>query len=246
VRVPGFRLVTYNVHRCVGIDGRLRPERIAAVIRACAPDIVALQELDVRRLRTNRVDQPRMLADLLRMDVLFCSLIRLGRGEYGTAVLSPWPLRVIRSGKLPTLHDRRLENRGALWAAVRMGGLEINVINTHLGLTRGERRLQAEELLGGKWLAHPDCREPRILCGDFNMSRRGEYVCFDGACVAGIWHQAGPPPRTWPSPLPLLSLDHVFHSRGLVARSLRAVDDGAARWASDHLPVVVDFEAPDA
>lgn len=41
------RIVTYNVHRCVGNDRRLDVPRIAAVLAALNPDIVALQELDV-------------------------------------------------------------------------------------------------------------------------------------------------------------------------------------------------------
>ena len=41
-----FRVMTYNVHACVGTDGRLDVERIASVIRMYSPDIVALQELD--------------------------------------------------------------------------------------------------------------------------------------------------------------------------------------------------------
>ena len=53
------RIMTYNVHRCVGVDGRLDVARVAAVIAQCRPDIVALQELDVCRLRTGTVMAPR-------------------------------------------------------------------------------------------------------------------------------------------------------------------------------------------
>ena len=53
------RILTYNVHRCLGIDGVLDPGRIAAVIAACQPDIVALQEVDGGRLRTGGVDRGR-------------------------------------------------------------------------------------------------------------------------------------------------------------------------------------------
>eukprot|EP01036_Dinobryon_divergens_P054167 gene54167-72393_t len=56
-----MRLVTYNVHRCVGIDRRLDVERIAGVIAELEPDIVCLQELDVGRARTGGVDQARAI-----------------------------------------------------------------------------------------------------------------------------------------------------------------------------------------
>jgi endonuclease/exonuclease/phosphatase family metal-dependent hydrolase len=236
-----IRLMTYNVHRCQGIDGRVAPERIADVIRRAEPDIVALQEMDVRRARTNDVDQPDLLAQLLEMNYLFHPTMKLSRGAYGTAVLSRWPLESMRSGPLPTLTDRTVENRGALWVSVRIGDRALQVINTHLGLTRGERRLQAASLLGPEWLSSPDCTEPRVLCGDFNMSRRGEYSCFDGVCVRSTWEEAGPPPRTWPSLLPILTLDHIFLSPGLELEELEAPSRGAARWASDHRPVVATF-----
>ena len=47
-----LRLMTYNVHRCVGVDRDLNVERVAAVIADARPDIVALQELDVGRMRS--------------------------------------------------------------------------------------------------------------------------------------------------------------------------------------------------
>ena len=48
-----FRVMTYNVHRCRGLDGVWHPERIAEVIAACHPDIVALP-VRVRRWRNRR------------------------------------------------------------------------------------------------------------------------------------------------------------------------------------------------
>jgi endonuclease/exonuclease/phosphatase family metal-dependent hydrolase len=236
-----IRLMTYNVHRCQGIDGRIAPERIADVIRRAEPDIVALQEMDVRRARTNDVDQPDLLAELLEMNYLFYPTMRLSRGAYGTAVLSRWPLEAVRSAPLPTLSDRTIENRGALRVSVHVGDRTLQVINTHLGLARGERRLQAASLLGPDWLTSPLCTEPRVLCGDFNMSRRGEYSCFDGVWVRSTWEEAGPPPRTWPSLLPILTLDHIFLSPGVELEGLEAPSRGAARWASDHRPVVATF-----
>jgi hypothetical protein len=46
-----LRILTYNVHRCMGMDGKLSPERIARVIARHTPDVVALQEPDVGRER---------------------------------------------------------------------------------------------------------------------------------------------------------------------------------------------------
>ena len=174
------RLMTYNVHHCTGMDGRQSPHRVAEVIASSKPDIVALQELDVGRPRSRWVDQPRLIGRILEMQFHFFSTVRIAPGDYGTAILSRWPMRPKRTALLPVLSDRRVENRGALWVVIDADGRDLHVVNTHLGLTRGERRLQAEALLGPEWLSHPDCREPRILCGDFNMSSQREVTCFDG------------------------------------------------------------------
>ena len=39
--------MTYNIRGCVGADGKCEPSRVADVIRAVDPDVVALQEVDV-------------------------------------------------------------------------------------------------------------------------------------------------------------------------------------------------------
>jgi endonuclease/exonuclease/phosphatase family metal-dependent hydrolase len=233
--------MTYNVHRCVGLDRRHAPDRVARIIAAQQPDIVALQELDVSRARTARTDQPRRIAEILSMEFLFHPTVRFAVEQSGTAVMSRWPMRLVRSGSLPTLTHRRLENRGALWVTVDVDGVALQVINTHLGLDREERRLQAAALLGSDWLAHPECRAPRILCGDFNMTRRGAVTCFDGVCVNARWTETGRPPRTWPSLLPVIALDHVFCSHDVALESVRAVRGLRARIASDHLPVLATF-----
>ena len=63
------RLVTWNVHRCVGRDGRCAPERIARLLAELNADIIALQELDIRRSRTGRVDQAEAIAEALSVEL---------------------------------------------------------------------------------------------------------------------------------------------------------------------------------
>ena len=71
------RILTYNVHRCVGSDRRLDVGRVAAVIAELEPDLVALQELDVGRARTGHVDQAHEIARRLSMSVRFHAALKV-------------------------------------------------------------------------------------------------------------------------------------------------------------------------
>src|ERR1700691_3813721 len=129
------RLLTYNVHRCVGTDRRLDVGRVAEVIAAQSPDIVALQEVDVGRARTGGVDQAHRLAQRLGMAFHFNAAFRVEEELYGDAILTTRPERRVKAAAIPT-HPRfsRLEPRGAVWIAVEVAGAELQVINSYLGL----------------------------------------------------------------------------------------------------------------
>src|SRR5262245_35042168 len=130
-----LRIMTYNVHRCVGADGAMSPQRIARVIADCRPDVVALQELDQGRARSGFADQPNLIAGHLEMRYHFHPAIQARDGHYGDAVLSRHPMELARAGPLPARPDRpALERRGALWVTVHCGGRAVQVLNTHLGL----------------------------------------------------------------------------------------------------------------
>jgi endonuclease/exonuclease/phosphatase family metal-dependent hydrolase len=160
------RIMTYNVHRCVGADRKADPRRIANVIASCEPDIVALQELDVGRLRTGGVDQARSIAHHLGMSFHFYPAGQFEEELYGDAILTSLPMRFVKAGRLPG--SATLEPRGALWVSVATDGAEIQIINTHLGLVPFERSMQVDALLGPSWISNPSCTEPVILLGDFN------------------------------------------------------------------------------
>ena len=162
-----MRVMTYNVHRCVGIDGRLSPARIARIIAQHQPDFVALQELDAGRPRTGGIDQAHEIARHLEMAYHFHPTIVVEEERYGNAILSRLPMRLVKRAVLPGSGWGR-EPRGAIWVSLEADGPAIQVINTHLGLSRRERLTQADALLGPDWLGHPDCRGPKILLGDLN------------------------------------------------------------------------------
>lgn len=239
-----LRVMTYNVHRCVGADGRHSPERVADVLAELAPDVVALQELDVGRTRTGGLHQPEVIAARLSMHFHFSPAFHVEEERYGNALLSRTPIRLVREGPLPTIGlPWPVERRGALWAAVPWGERELQVIVTHLGLMRRERMRQAVSLLGDDWVGHPACKPPRILCGDLNCSpgsavhRRFRKTFVDAVKRA----PEGTAVATYHSRWPIVRIDHVLTSDDLHVEAVQVSRSALARVASDHLPLVVDL-----
>ena len=238
--------MTYNVHRCVGVDRRLDVGRVAAVIAQQRPDIVALQELDVCRPRTGAVDQAHAIAQRLGMHFHFHAAFTVEEERYGDALLTMAPHRVIKAGPLPGLPGiRGLEPRGALWLELELDGRRLQVLNTHLGLVPHEQRAQALALAGPDWTgSRAPADPPLILVGDFNATPHAQAYRTLAARFIDARRQAPGPglTPTFPSRLPMLAIDHVFLDGKVRATRVQTVSGPLARMASDHLALVVDFE----
>ncbi len=242
-----LRVMTYNVHHCMSNDGVLSPGRIARVISCYDPDVVALQELDAGRSRTGGIDQAEFIARELEMEFHFAPALYLEEGEYGNAILSRYPMRLVRAGPLPTLEGRpSLETRGALWARIAFQGIEFDIFNTHFGLRGKERLLQVEALMSEEWLASPERVNPTLVCGDFN-SLPYSKVCkkirrhFSDVQVAMNDHR---PQRTFTGPLPVGRIDHIFVSREVTLLAVEVPRTTLTLKASDHLPLIADICLP--
>jgi len=238
-------VMTYNVHSCIGMDGKVWPQRIAEVIALCNPDIVALQELDLGLVRSEMMDQAHLIALTLDMTYHFHSSIQLEEGQYGNAILSRFPFRLVRAGSIPTeALKKSFERRGAIWSEVDFHGRMIQVVATHFGLNRFERSAQTNALLGPEWLGHPYCRSPVILCGDFNalpsssVYRRITRQMQDAQRSI----KSGRPQGTWPSRVPILCIDHLFFTSDMKVHKVMVPKTPLTRAASDHLPLVVTLE----
>lgn len=241
-------VMTYNVHSCIGMDGKVSPLRVAEAIEEIRPDIVALQELDAGLRRSEMIDQAHLIASTLEMFYHFHSSIRVEAGGYGNAVLSRYPLRLVRAGALPAepFHPD-FERRGVIWTEIEAEGRKLQVLATHFGLSRRERTSQAESITGPEWLGHPECRFPVILCGDFNTLRGAPAY----RRIAGTLRDVQRPPGsrqwarpTWPVRFPFLRIDHIFASPELTVRDFRVPQTPLTRIASDHLPLVATLELP--
>lgn len=170
-----IRVLCYNVHHGEGVDGKLDLQRIARVIESVSPDIVALQEVDRRTERTNRVDQPAELARLTKMRVLFEKNIDFQGGQYGNAVLSRLPVVKHKNEHLPSFNSG--EQRGVLICELRIKSLDTSMLLlcTHLDHRADDReRLASAKRINELIAGRPSV--PAILAGDLNATRDSGVV----------------------------------------------------------------------
>jgi endonuclease/exonuclease/phosphatase family metal-dependent hydrolase len=224
-----IQLVSYNVHGCVGWDGRFDPSRAAHVLAEVGGDIVALQE--VPTLERGGDAFVRQICAATGLQAIVGAELLSHYAHYGNALLTRFPS--IRRSTLELGVGKR-EPRGAISVDVDCGAVSLNVIATHLGLSPAERRQQIKRLL--PVVTRQAC--PVALLGDIN-----EWFTWGRPLRWLHAHFGRPPaPRSFPSPTPALRLDRVWLSRPSVITSVRAHISALARAASDHLPVVARAE----
>ncbi len=239
-----LKVMTYNVHSCIGMDNIASPERIARVISRYRPDIIALQELDVNRTRSNNIHQASLIAEMLDMDFYFHPSISEAHEEYGDAIISRFPMQLRKAAALPkptSMID--IETRGALWVTVDYFGDKLQIFNTHLGLRNKERLLQTEALLGDQWLHHPDCIGPSILCGDLNAVASSRVVQRFSPEFTDV--QTHLPrnmrKKTFSSRVPTVQIDYILANENFKTHSVEVLDSELTRVASDHLPMMASL-----
>jgi endonuclease/exonuclease/phosphatase family metal-dependent hydrolase len=245
-----LKIMTYNIHSCVGMNGRIGPDKIAQIIANLDPDIVALQEVDANRRRTHYTNQAKYLARKLNMEYQYFSIINRGSEKYGLAILGKYPLIKVKYDRFPTAKTKwPMERRGAMWIRVRMPRCDINIVNTHFGLQMRDRILQVRTLFGDDWLSGVLENHPLVVCGDFNAGARSPVyreICTRLADVQKTGNCRGYPKPTFFSRYPVLRLDHIFVSRHFTPLRVQVPGNPLTRMASDHLPVFTElmFNSP--
>lgn len=225
-----FRVVSYNVHGCVGTDGAFAPQRIVDVLVTLDADLIALQEVEDREYQGTIVSQ--FLADALGLQAAARTTHKRAGLDYGNLLLSRGQPTRASTHDLAVL---RREPRGAIEADFVIHGRSVRIIATHFGLAVRERRMQLKTLLPRLEDRRPDLR---VLCADFN-----EWLPYSHVHrVLGQALGVAPAVRTFPSRLAALSLDRIYASPLATLVSINAVTAAGARTASDHLPVVADFD----
>nr|WSX52281.1 endonuclease/exonuclease/phosphatase family protein [Streptomyces sp. NBC_00974] len=230
-----IRVLSYNVRSL-----RDDEEALARVIRACAPDLVFVQEAP--RFFRWRKHAGRLAA---KSDLVVLSG---GATAAGPLLLCSLRAHVERTEDVLLPLTPGLHRRGFATAVVRFGKARVAVVSAHLSLDREEREAQAGLLLDR--VASSDAPYA-IAAGDINEGPQGAAFRRLGAELQDCWTvspwggehtfvRSGPPRR----------IDAVFASRSVevlacgVPTALPGVTPADLAAATDHLPVLAALRLP--
>lgn len=236
-----FRIATYNTHKGRGLDGRVRPQRIRNVLKEIDADVIALQEvLSVSGVSPEKA-QARYFSEELGLNYCAGETRRIDGALYGNVILTRFPVRYSENYDISVSLYRQ---RGCLRADVELhGGVMLHVFNVHMGVDYFERRRQARKLMDTEIFHNAALRGTRVVLGDFNEWTLGITTKLLRNHFQSV--DAPPPSRrikTFPGFLPMLPLDHIYFDSALTLRTTMMHRTPAARMASDHLPMVAEFE----
>ncbi|MEV5963114.1 endonuclease/exonuclease/phosphatase family protein [Kribbella sp. NPDC051952] len=237
VQARVVKTLTFNIHHAAGVDGKLDLERVAKTIETSGATVVGLQEVDrFFDARSNWVDQPAWLAARLKMNYVFAANLDWDplepgqpRRQYGTLVLSKYPIVDSRNTLLPKYPDR--EQRGLLEALIDVDGTPLRFADTHLTTGNdGERLEQVNAIVA----LLKDAPEPTMVVGDMNAIPTSTEIKTLTTHWTDTWPQKGLGlGLTSPVPLPLRRIDYILHTPQLTPTAASVPPS----LASDHLPV---------
>ena len=229
-----IRVISYNIHHGEGLDGKVDLKRIADVLMAESPDVVALNEVDQGTRRTKGVDMPAELAALTKMEAVFIKNIDFEGGGYGNAVLTRLPIRRQENHKLPSHYKG--EQRGVL--ELELGDADekepLIFLCTHLDYRpEDHERMASVKTIEDVAARHKDW--PTILAGDLNARPDSAVLGEFGK----TWKRANAEPiPTFPAAEPKNQIDYVLvrpPARWETVEA-RVLEDAIA---SDHRGIVV-------
>ena len=226
-----LRVATYNVHGHKGADGRIVTDRTFEVVRRLRADCVALQEF-VNATAPTGEPLLEQWARRLGMHAAYAPAFERGGEEFGNALLTRWPIVEQHAHDVSLQGFRR---RVVLEAIVVAGGVELQLMSLHLGVSPRERALQAQRLFE---LCSATRGAFHLLLGDFNEWSRFSAVSRRLRVYFDVTRRL----PTFPARAPIVGLDRVWvHPRGRL-RETHVERSPAARLASDHLPLVATID----
>lgn len=225
-------MLTWNVHGCIGRDGKLDVDRVAMVLKGSDADVIGLQEVDCRRFLPSGETQLARLAEKTGLEAIAGPTRREGDGYFGNALLTRHAVGNVTHIDV-TVEGR--EPRGILHATLQIDSVEVDFFNTHFGLKMSERRQQVKRLVAA---AEGSPAATVIVVGDFNEWRSRAVALAQLEAAFGVT----PRVRSFPAGFPVFALDRIWLRPRSALRHLRTLRTDLARLASDHLPVCAQVQ----
>jgi len=244
-----IKIVTYNIHRAIGLDRRFRPQRIIDILNDIDADIVLLQEVDEGVPRSRELNLAKEISQACGYPYYALGHnVSLRKGYYGNATLSRFPILRERNINLTIDNKKR---RGCQHTTLSIENnkqhKEFDVFNLHLGLSAKERQKQAGILFHSSEYKKLDAKMPCIVAGDFNDWRSLLRALFvegmDFLCATDKTTEKGEVAiKTFPSFAPRGGLDRIYYKGKIKSSKVSLYKKKIAKIASDHLPVSAEFE----
>jgi endonuclease/exonuclease/phosphatase family metal-dependent hydrolase len=237
-------VASYNIHHGAGVDDRLDLERIAGELERGGANVIGLQEVDRHwSARSEFVDQATWLGERLGMHVAYGANLDLDplepgqpRRQYGTAVLSEFPILESRNTHLP--RPRGGEQRGLLETVLNVRGVRVRFANTHFQHNSAEERVAQSQRVAELLAA---AEEPTVLVGDLNATPEAPELAPLWPRFEDAWTLGGEGPGfTIPAEAPNRRIDYVLVTPGIDAPAAEVLSS----LASDHLQLTADLAVP--
>jgi endonuclease/exonuclease/phosphatase family metal-dependent hydrolase len=244
-----IRILSYNIHKGFTIGNRgFILDQIRLALREMNADILFLQEVlgdhldEKRRIpEWQTAIQFEYLADTVWPHFAYGKNAVYPEGHHGNAILSKFPIVDWSNHVIST---NRFEHRGLLKSKIQIPqtGQEIVLANTHLDLTQGGRDQQSKMLINHM---SPEAEYPWIMVGDFNdwNGKISPRIENELGAKEAFKFLLGKYPPTFPSFMPMLSLDRIFLHK-LSPSNGKVLNEARWRKLSDHLPLYLEIEIP--
>ena len=170
--MPTFTLASFNICSAHFREGHYTEDnlcRLAEQITQSGADVVCLQEVDRGAARSDRVDMPAYLSEHTELKHHYFIKIRdFQGGEYGTAILSRYPITDAKTLNYPVTVATQGTSCG--YAVLDVEATPVTVFNTHLSVENEESNTETLCCLGDILATLRREEKPFLCCGDFNTS----------------------------------------------------------------------------
>jgi len=231
-----LRIMTYNIYSGKNLAKELNVEFAASVIRSVQPAFVTLNEVRSHTADVGPIDQSNEIGRLTGYYPVFGKAIDVLGGDYGNALLTRLPLLEHEVIHIPDPEKKEggshYEHRVVLRCVLDAGEKKLTVLCTHFGLNSDEQKNAVEVVLT---LAAKESN-PVLLMGDLNLTPDAPelqplYGVFRDTCALD------PAILTFPSDVPRIKIDYIFHTEDIKAESVACIDT----QNSDHRPLVAEI-----